>query len=116
MIINITGRHVDITDALREHVERKILHAASEWPRVSSAHVVLNLEKLARCEAEIVLHVEHHGAVEARAESHDMYLSVDQAVNKADRQVRHWKEKLQRSHKTREGLGQVERTLQDRES
>lgn len=114
MIIKITGRHVEITDALREHVEQKIHHAATEWPNVGSVHVVLNLEKQTRCQAEVVLHADHHGLVEAKAESHDMYLSMDEAIEKADRQVRHWKEKLQHAHKAREALGTVDRKLQDR--
>ncbi len=115
MTIMITGRHMDITDTLRAHAEERMTHAAAEWPKVGDVHMVLNLEKQSRCIAEIVLKVPHHGTVEAKAESHDMYLSIDQAIEKADRQVRRWKEKVQDAHKAREGLGEIERSLQDRE-
>lgn len=115
MTINITGRHMDVTDALRGHVEERIRHAASEWPRIGNVHVVLNLEKKTRCIAEVVFRAPRHGTVEARAESHDMYRSIDLAIERADRQVRRWKQKLKDSHKTRAGLGRVERTIQDRE-
>lgn len=115
MNITLTGRHVEITDAIRKHVEARLEAAAAEWPKVGSAHVVLNLEKQTRCIAEVVLQTPRHGTVEAREESHDMYRSVDQAIDKVDRQVRRWKEKVQDAHKTHPGLGTAERKARDRE-
>jgi putative sigma-54 modulation protein len=115
MKINLTGRHVEISDAIRKHIEARLEAAASEWPKIGSVHVVLNLEKQTRCIAEVVVQAPRHGTVEAREESHDMYRSVDQAIDKVDRQVRRWKEKMQDAHKTRPGLGIVERKTQDLE-
>jgi len=115
MITNITGRHIEITQAIRQHIEERIARAAAEWPPIQSVHVVLNLEKQTRCIAEVVLQAPHHGTVEAKEESHDMYRSVDLAIEKVDHQIHKWKEKRQEAHKTRAGLGENERAAQDQE-
>ncbi len=105
MIINLTGRHVEITDALRAHVEERIRAALADFPRVESVHVVLNLEKH-RHIAEIDVRGPHHLRVEAREETHDMYAAFDNAVEKALKQMRRWADKVH-EHKG-VGLGRIE--------
>jgi putative sigma-54 modulation protein len=115
MNLTITGRHVEISDVVRKHVEERLANVSADWPRTQSVHVILNLEKQTLCIAEVVVQVPRHGTVEAKEESHDMYRSVDQAIEKVDRQIRRWKEKVQEAHKTHPGLGASERTAQDQE-
>lgn len=86
MKISVTGRHVDITDAIRDHVENSIRHAFREFPRLVSAHVILAVEKY-RHIAEIVVHGPNHIDVEAAHESDDLYVSIDRAIEKAERQL-----------------------------
>jgi len=105
MIINLTGRHVEITDALRAHVEERLRAALADFPRVESVHVVLNLEKH-RHIAEIDVRAPHHLRVEAREETHDMYAAFDGAIEKALKQMRRWSEKVH-EHKG-VGLGRIE--------
>ncbi len=94
MVVNVTCRHVEVTDALREHVHEKIEHAFSDFPRTESVHVILGLEKY-RHLAELVVQAPGPGRVEAREESADMYASFDLAVEKAVKQMRRWHEKAQ---------------------
>lgn len=105
MIINLTGRHVEITDALRAHVEERLRSAFADFPRLESAHVVLNLEKH-RHIAEIDVRGPHHLRVEAREETHDMYEAFDRVVEKALKQMRRWADKVH-EHKG-VGLGRIE--------
>lgn len=112
MLINITGRHVDINDSLREYVESRLESALSGFPRMESVHVILMIEKH-RQVAEIVTRVPHHGVVEAKHESADMYASIDAAIEKTTAQVRKWMEKRQ-SHKA-EKLGVVDRVIHARD-
>ncbi len=92
MRISITGRHVEVTDALRDHVEQRMRARLGEFPRLQDAHVVLMVEKH-RHIAEVVVHVPHHGPVESRRESADMYQSIDQAVDHVELQIRKWFER-----------------------
>lgn len=112
MTINIDGRHVDLTDALREKVDGRMAEMLSEFPRMDSVHVVLNKEKH-RHSAEIVVHVPRHGQMESRAESHDMYQSVDEAAEKMAVQLRKWADR-HHDHKRRTPLWQVDKDVSAR--
>ncbi len=105
MIITLTGRHVEITDALKAHVAEKLKRAFADFPRIESVRVILNLEKH-RHSAEIIVQAPHHLHVEAREETHDMYLSIDGAIEKVLKQMRRWADKTH-EHKA-VGLGRVE--------
>ncbi len=106
MNISLTGRHVEITDALKEHVEEKLRRAFADFPRIESVRVVLNVEKY-RHIAEILVKAPHHAHAEAREETHDMYLSIDGAIEKVLHQMRRWADKAH-DHKA-VGLSRVER-------
>ncbi len=109
MIINLTGRHVEITEALRTHVEEKLRSAFADFPRVESVHVILNLEKHRQI-AEIVVQAPNRLRVEAKEETHDMYQAFDGAIEKALKQMRRWAEKVH-EHKA-VGLGRIESATQ----
>lgn len=109
MQISVTGRHVEITDAIRDHTHGKIEHALAEFPRVESVHVILSVEKY-RHLAEIVIQAASHVRVDAREESSDMYASIDGAVDKAAKQLRRvWDRR--HDHKSRERLAEVEQDV-----
>ncbi len=109
MTINITGRHIEVTGPMREHVCRRVERLLEEHPRIENVHVILSLEKH-RHGAEIVLQGAGIGRVEAHSESDDMYASIDQAAEKTERQVRKWQDRV-RDHGKEEGLGQIEAQL-----
>ena len=92
MQINLTGHHVDITDALRQYVTSKIERLERHFDSVTNVHVVLSVEKLQQ-KAEATMHVS--GAdVFADSVHADMYAAIDGLVDKLDRQVKKHKEKL----------------------
>jgi len=90
--IAITGRHVEITEALRDHVNEKLGHACKLLDKISSTHVTISVEKN-RHIVEVV--IQSHGAtLHTKEETHDMYSSIDQAVDKIETQAKRLKEKL----------------------
>jgi putative sigma-54 modulation protein len=91
MQINLTGHHIDITDALRSYVENKFERMARHFDHVITAHVVLTVEKLDQ-KAEATLQV-NGGPVFADAVHEDMYAAIDALVDKLDRQMLRLKEK-----------------------
>ncbi len=109
METTVTGRHVDITDAIRNYALDKVQDSLSGFTRVENAHVILDIEKY-RHLAEIVVHGKNHINIDARAESEDMYVSIDEAVEKAERQLRKLRDKIQ-DHKHAEKLAEVEREI-----
>jgi putative sigma-54 modulation protein len=109
MQISITGRHMEMTDALRDHAQSRLEKLESEFPRLQDAHFVLDVEKH-RQMAELVVHAPNHVVVDAKEETSDMYASIDGAVDKATKQLRRLRDKSV-DHKTKESLGEVEAQL-----
>lgn len=92
MQVNISGHHVEITDALRTYVNEKMARLSRHFDHINNAQVTLNVEKL-RQKAEATLHV-NGGEIHAEATSEDLYTSIDAMIDKLDRQVIKYKEKL----------------------
>ncbi|EWH09127.1 sigma 54 modulation protein/ribosomal protein S30EA [Catenovulum agarivorans DS-2] len=94
MQINLTGRHVDITDSLRDYVDNKFAKLERHFDHINNVYVILNVEKLNQI-AEATLHL-NGGEVFANAEHTDMYAAIDSLIDKLDRQVIKHKEKMKR--------------------
>ena len=106
MQISITGRHVDVTEAMRDYAHSKVEHALSGFPRIESVHVILDVEKY-RHHAEVVVQAKNHIRVDAQEVSDDMYVSIDRAVEKAQKQLRRLRDKVQ-DHKAKGKRSAVE--------
>jgi len=92
MQLNISGHHLDITPALREHSTEKLSKIKHHFDHVINVNMILEVQKDVQ-KAEATIHVS--GAdLFAKAQSSDMYASIDQLVNKLDSQIIKHKEKL----------------------
>ncbi len=98
--IKVTGRHLSITDAIRDYARTKLDHIHLDYPRIIEAHVILDVTKH-RHSAEVVLHCANHITIEADEECDDMYAAIDGVVAKVARQMRKYKTKMLRSHRPR---------------
>ena len=87
MEVTVTGRHIDITPSIREYSAKKLDSIGIDFPRILSAHYILEVDKF-RHIAEIVLQCGNHLTIEAREVSEDLYASIDRVVDKATRQMR----------------------------
>ncbi len=99
MQINITGHHVEVTPALRAYVTEKMQKLARHFDRVNSIHVILNVEKLQQ-QAEATVKTSGR-TLFATESAMDMYASIDGLVDKLDRQVRHYKDRITSHHHSR---------------
>ncbi len=97
MKLVIHGRNIEITDAIREHVEQKILKAVSHFKHLTNeVDVHLSAARNPRIgasqSAEVTLFVD--GAiVRAEESSENLYASIDLVADKISRQLRKFKEK-----------------------
>ena len=97
MQVNITYRNMFATDALRSHVEQKLAHMVAKYlDKVTEVHVTLSLERYLH-HADINLHAGTFH-VRGKEKSEDMYASIDMAVDKIERQLKKYKERI-KSHK-----------------
>jgi putative sigma-54 modulation protein len=98
--IQVTGRHVSVTDAMKEYCQRRLACLHLDYPKIIEVQVILDVEKY-RHTADVILHCSNHITLEASTESDDMYASIDQVVDKIARQMRKYKTRLMRHHRPR---------------
>ena len=96
MNIHIRGQHIQVTDALREYIEKKLhkLEKYFDHALLPETAVTLRTTRdMHRLEVTIPL----KGIVlRAEDESDDMYASIDAVVDKLERQIRKYKTKVNR--------------------
>lgn len=92
MQLNITGHHIEITDAMREFITTKFTRLEQHFDRINQVHVVVRVEKIMQI-IEATLHI-NGGEIHASAESQDMYAATDSIIDKLTRQLTKHKDKL----------------------
>jgi len=98
--IQVTGRHVSVTEAMKEYCRRRLACLHLDYPKIIEVQIIMDVQKY-RHTAEVILHCSNHITLEASAESDDMYVSVDEVVDKIARQMRKYKTRLMRHHRPR---------------
>ena len=98
---NVRGENIEVTEAIRNYVEKKVGKLERYFDNVpdATAHVNLKVytEKTAKVEVTIPL---PYLVLRAEETSPDLYASVDLVVDKLERQIRKFKTKINR--RTRE--------------
>lgn len=91
MNIEITGRHIEITDAIRDHIEKRIAKFSKIAGGTCDFHFVLTVEKH-RHIAEVNMTTKM-GTFSAEDESKDLYASIGSVLEKLEKQLRRLKER-----------------------
>ena len=86
MKISITARHFDITPDLKEHAESRVGKLEKFAGGLLRANVVLEVEKYRQI-VELSVHGSP-GDFAGRAESDDMFVAIDDACDKVEKQIR----------------------------
>jgi putative sigma-54 modulation protein len=91
MNINLTGRHLEITPAIREHVTTKLGKVKRHFDHVIDINVILSVDKLQQ-KAEATLHLSGK-TIFAETDDSNLYVAIDNLVDLLDRQVLKHKDK-----------------------
>lgn len=92
MQIQITGRHLEITSALKQYIEDKLSKLANHFDHIIGIHVILSVKKGNQI-VEAVINAPGTEFV-AKSKSQDMYAAIDILQDKLDSQVTKHKKKL----------------------
>ena len=92
MQLNVSGHHVDVTESMRSYVASRFERIGRHFDLVSDVDCILTVEKL-RHKAEATVQV-NGKKIYSEAIDEDMYVAIDALVDKLDRRVRKYKEKL----------------------
>ncbi len=91
MKVHFTGRHVEVSDALKILAEERVKKLSHFLDDIMDVHVVLTVEKH-RHLAEVTLKT-RGGSFLASAETDDMYISLGQAMERLEGQTHRHQEK-----------------------
>lgn len=92
MQFNLTGKHLEITPALREYVDNMLSQLDNMSQLITSAQVTLLIEKHESI-AEATLGIANNATVHGDAKHEDMYAAIDLLGQKLEKQVQKIKEK-----------------------
>jgi putative sigma-54 modulation protein len=93
MNIIISGRHLEITPALKNYAEEKVKKFERYLSDISEATVTLSIEKKYRHKAEVLMKA-NGVLIQAEGVTGEIYSSIDEVVEKLERQVKRYKDKL----------------------
>lgn len=94
MQITIRGKNMEVTDALKEHVERKLGKLEKYFYRSVSAQVTMSVER-GRHIVEVTMPIDGM-LLRGEEACEDMYASVDQVLDKIERQIHKYKTRINR--------------------
>lgn len=104
----ISGRNIQLTDAIKSTVTEKIHKINEHYDFVQEVHVFLSVEKNPRIAAsqlaEATVHV-NGATLRLETSSEDLYASIDLLVDKMDRALQRYKTKLLQRNKSGHSSG-----------
>ncbi|MBW2452742.1 MAG: ribosome-associated translation inhibitor RaiA [Deltaproteobacteria bacterium] len=110
MQITVTFRHMETSEPVRSYVEEKLPKVKKYIDEPIDAQVVLSVEKKIRHKAEVSL-VAKGVTIKAKDETADMYAAIDGVMDKIERQLKRYKDKI-KNHKPTSGRDRrVEKTI-----
>jgi len=100
--VNVIGRNLAVTDALRDYVLEKVSKLERFGARIIDLLIAMEVQKVDH-KVDIVMKV-YDTKIKCSATSDNMYASIDKAADKLENQLRKYKTKLQNHHMPREDI------------
>lgn len=103
MRIQVSGKQIDVGDALRTHVEEKLDEIVEKFAeRPVEAGVTFSRDRHEFC-ADASVHLSTGMTVQAKSKANDIYAAFDGAIERMQKQLRRYKRRLKDHHRSREG-------------
>ena len=93
MLFTITGKHIDITEAIRRHAEERTSKLPKYYNSINRIEVIIDGEPNGNTGVEIIAKGEHSKIFIVKESGEDAYKCIDVAVHKLERQLRKKKSK-----------------------
>lgn len=109
MQIAVTFRHMESSEPVRSYVEEKLARVKKYIEEPIDAQVVLSVQKIVH-RAEVTM-VAKGLTMKSVEETSDMYAAIDLMVDKIERQLKRYKEKLKKHKSHGNGQRKVEKSV-----
>jgi putative sigma-54 modulation protein len=89
----VSGRHIEVTPAMKAHAEQKVLKLLKYFDRIQEIEVIFDSGKEGMT-VEIIVNAEHKREFVAHHRDADSYACVDGCMDKLERQLSEYKKKV----------------------
>lgn len=93
MLFTITGKHIDITEAIKTHAEEKASKLPKYYNSINHVEVVIDGSQGGNMSVEVIARAEHSKVFVGTETGENCYRCIDMAVHKIERQLRRVKSK-----------------------
>ncbi len=101
MRYQISGKQIDIGEALQTHVKTELSEMIEKYAqRPTDAHVIFS-KSASEFVCETIVHLSTGLTTQAKAKAHEIYAAFDQCSDKLDKQLRRYKRRLKDHHRDR---------------
>ena len=103
MYIHVTGKNIEITDAIKAYVKEKVGKVVNHYDQITGIDVVLSVIKNPAATGKHIAEVScktNTGVIRCEESADSMYESIDLLADKLDRQVKKFKDKALGSDKS----------------
>ncbi len=101
MIFSISGKQIDVGEALQEHVRVELGEVAKKYAERPTRVVVVFSKNAHEFVAEATVHLSTGLTAQARGQKPDVYAAFDACAEKMEKQLRRYKRRLKDHHNTR---------------
>ncbi|WP_371224741.1 ribosome hibernation-promoting factor, HPF/YfiA family [Roseovarius sp. 2305UL8-3] len=101
MRYQISGKQIDIGEALQTHVKDELSGIVTKYAeRPTDAHVIFS-KSASEFVCETIVHLSTGLTTQAKAKAHEIYAAFDQCSDKMEKQLRRYKRRLKDHHRDR---------------
>jgi putative sigma-54 modulation protein len=93
LLFTITGKHIEITPAIRTHAEEKTSKLPKYYNSINQVEVIIDGNQGGNTNVEVIARAEHSKVFVGTETGEDAYRCIDMAVHKIERQLRRAKSK-----------------------
>jgi putative sigma-54 modulation protein len=93
LLFTISGKHIEITQAIREHAEEKTSKLPKYYNSINQVEVIIDGGQGGSTSVEIIARAEHSKVFVGTETGEDAYRCIDMAVHKIESQLRRAKSK-----------------------
>lgn len=98
----IRGENIEVTDAIRSHIEEKVSKMERYFTKAPDTHAHVNIKTYSNKQAKVEITIPMKNLTLRAEEQHDdLYAAVDLIIDKLERQIRKHKTKINRKFKER---------------
>lgn len=102
MRIQVSGKQIDVGDALRTHVEGRITDVIGKYAERAVEAIVIFSRDRHEFIADSSVHLSTGLTVQAKAKADEIYACFENAMERMEKQVRRYKRRLKDHHRNRE--------------